>query len=261
MALCRVNSGGGSAEGSLCWDPILGPIVSTMVLRIITSQHSVGTVRLMSGTICPLLSSYDLPNIGRNGFANAVLHHWGLDDRISARSGFPVTLGGDQLLQPDGRFFFAGLDVVPNQPIYLYGSNCTSVLQGLNRLKAGQGCPGGRAINPNAFVQVPVDPNTGNATRRGTAPRNFVRGFGAWQMNLGVRREFPIYENLGLQFRVEAFNIFNHPNFGLIDPSLSSLTFGQATATLAGSLGSSGLNSLYQAGGSRSLQFALKLVF
>jgi len=205
--------------------------------------------------------SYDLPNIGRNGFANAVLHHWGLDDRISARSGFPVTLGGDQLLQPDGRFFFAGLDVVPNQPIYLYGSNCTSVLQGLNRLKAGQGCPGGRAINPNAFVQVPVDPNTGNATRRGTAPRNFVRGFGAWQMNLGVRREFPIYENLGLQFRVEAFNIFNHPHFGLIDPSLSSLTFGQATATLAGSLGSSGLNSLYQAGGSRSLQFALKLVF
>ncbi len=189
-----------------------------------------------------------------------MLHHWGLDDRFSARTAFPVTLGGNQLLQPNGQLFFAGLDVVPNEPIYLYGANCASVLQGLNRLKPGQGCPGGRAINPNAFAQVPSDPNTGNATRQGTASRNFVRGFGAWQMDLAVRREFPIYEDLRLQFRAEAFNIFNHPNFGLVDPSLGSLTFGQATGTLATSLGGI-LSPLYQTGGSRSMQFALKLVF
>ena len=36
-------------------------------------------------------------------------------------------------------------------------------------------------------------------------------------------------------------------------------TFGQATGTLANSLG--GLNALYQMGGPRSMQFALKLVF
>ena len=78
-------------------------------------------------------------------------------------------------------------------------------------------------------------------------------------MNLAIRREFPIYENLKLQFRAEAFNVFNHPNLGYIDSFFGDSTFGQATFTLANSLGI--LNPLYQMGGSRSMQFALKLVF
>lgn len=78
-------------------------------------------------------------------------------------------------------------------------------------------------------------------------------------MNLSVRREFPIYENLKLQFRAEAFNIFNHPIFGTINPFFGEATFGQATGTLANS--SSVLNPLYQQGGSRSMQFALRLTF
>jgi len=87
-------------------------------------------------------------------------------------------------------------------------------------------------------------------------------------MNMAVRREFPIYENLKLQFRAEAFNLFNHPNFGLINsqcfgtpgvPGCTNPQFGQATATLATSVGV--LNPLYQMGGPRSMQFALKLVF
>jgi len=78
-------------------------------------------------------------------------------------------------------------------------------------------------------------------------------------MDMAVRRDFPIYETLKLQFRAEAFNIFNHPNFGNINSSLGQKTFGQATATLANSLGI--LSPLYQMGGPRSMQFALKLVF
>ncbi len=78
-------------------------------------------------------------------------------------------------------------------------------------------------------------------------------------MNLAVRREFPIYENLKLQFRAEAFNIFNHPNFGSINQNFGQRTFGQATSTLANSLG--GVSPLYQTGGPRSMQFALKLLF
>jgi hypothetical protein len=78
-------------------------------------------------------------------------------------------------------------------------------------------------------------------------------------MDLAVRREFRIYENLRLQFRAEAFNVFNHPNFGFVNPNFGQSTFGQATATLANSLGV--LSPLYQMGGPRSMQFALKLVF
>ncbi len=195
--------------------------------------------------------SYDLPNVGRRRFVNAVLGHWGLDDRFTARTAFPVTLSGNTLLQPDGQFYYAGLSFVPGQPVYLYGANCASVLQGLGDLAPGQGCPGGRAINPSAFVNV--------GSGFGNAPRNFARGFGAWQMDQAVRRDFPIHGRLKLQFRAEAFNVFNHPNFGTINSGFGQTTFGQATASLANSLGV--LSPLYQMGGARSMQFALKFVF
>jgi hypothetical protein len=204
--------------------------------------------------------SYDLPNLGHSGYVNAILHHWGLDDRVTARTAFPVTLNGNFLLEPNGLLYNEGLSFVPGQPVYLYGANCDSVLQGLGDLQPGQGCPGGRAMNPSAFMDV--------SSGFGNAPRNFARGFGAFQMDLAVRREFPIHESLKLQFRAETFNIFNHANFGLISPSCGGTAglpgcanpqFGQATSTLASSLGV--LNPLYQMGGARSMQFALKLIF
>jgi len=204
--------------------------------------------------------SYDLPNVGQNRFASALLNHWGLDDRFTARTGFPITVDGVTYINPvTGKQSHGGLDLAQGQPLYLYGANCASFFNITN--PAGQllGCPGGRAINPNAFTPVPLDPTTGQPARLGTSPRNFLRGFGAWQMDLSVRREFPIYENLKLQFRAEAFNIFNHPSFGQIIPTFSQKTFGQAANTLASSLGV--LKPLYQMGGPRSMQFALRLTF
>jgi hypothetical protein len=62
-----------------------------------------------------------------------------------------------------------------------------------------------------------------------------------------------------LQFRFEAFNLFNHPNFGAFQTTLTAANFGQATATLGAQY--SGLNALYQIGGARSIQLALKLLF
>ena len=51
----------------------------------------------------------------------------------------------------------------------------------------------------------------------GDTPRNFVRGYDAIQVDLALRRDFPVTERLKLQFRAEAFNVFNHPQFGAID--------------------------------------------
>jgi hypothetical protein len=91
-----------------------------------------------------------------------------------------------------------------------------------------------------------------------------------WQLDFAVRRQFHLNERVYLQFRADFFNIFNHPNFG--DPGASSSTnalnnaqFGQSTFMLSKSLGNGGLlggfNPLYQVGGPRSIQFALKLNF
>jgi hypothetical protein len=78
-----------------------------------------------------------------------------------------------------------------------------------------------------------------------------------------------------LQFRGELFNVLNHPNFGplvgdLQDPQALNPQFGQSQATLgqtlsgAGSAGNGGngsFNPLYQIGGPRSIELALKLSF
>jgi hypothetical protein len=191
--------------------------------------------------------TYDFPAISQHRFGQAILGNWGIDDRFTARTGFPVTLNGVGEVDPaTGQIRYTGLNVLSGEPVYITGAACSAAYNN------GLPCPGGRAVNPNAFAFA-AD------SQAGDAPRNFVRGFGAWQMDLAVRREFPIYERLKLQFRAEAFNLFNHPNFGYVNPYLGQPTFGQATATLNTSLGT--LNSLYQMGGPRSMQFALKLLF
>jgi len=168
-----------------------------------------------------------------------VFKQLGLDGRFTARSGFPVTLSGNELTDPvTGALYYGNLNIVPGAPLYAYGRQY----------------PGGRSINSGAFTLPAVGEN-------GDAPRNFVRGFGAAQIDIAVRRQFRIFEPLHGQFRAEAFNVLNHPMFGAINPYFytGNTQFGQATATLAQSLGV--LSPLYQMGGSRSLQFALKLTF
>jgi hypothetical protein len=68
-----------------------------------------------------------------------------------------------------------------------------------------------------------------------------------------------------LQFRAEIFNIVNHPNFASPQADISSSNFGQSTQMLADGLGANvgngGFSSLYQIGGPRSVQLALKLMF
>jgi len=116
--------------------------------------------------------------------------------------------------------------------------------------------PGGLAFNKAAFAA----PATG---AQGTMQRNGLRAFGAWQMDLSVPRQLHLTEKAGLQLSVEFFNVLNHPNFGQPTASLSSALFGQSTSTLGASLGSGGVNGgfspLYQIGGPRSIQVAIRL--
>jgi hypothetical protein len=98
-------------------------------------------------------------------------------------------------------------------------------------------------------------------------PRNDLRAFGIWQWDLGVHRNFQLRETLKLEFRAELFNVTNHPNFGPPIADISNTDqFGQSNQmfgrALAGSnIGGGAFNPLYQTGGPRSIQLALKLQF
>jgi hypothetical protein len=48
------------------------------------------------------------------------------------------------------------------------------------------------------------------------APRNLLRGFPEVQGNFGIRQTYQLWEGVNMQLKIEAFNVFNHPNFGYI---------------------------------------------
>lgn len=185
--------------------------------------------------------TYELPSPGSDKSLSAVLRDWSIDSFIFARSAPPVNVIG-------GSFFAAGTQLAPRP----------NVNAGVPLELRGSQFPGGKILNRAAFAPAPVG-------TQGNLGRNVLRGFGAWQADVGVQRQFHLTETLGLRFRAEFFNIFNHPNFGSPTNVLTSPLFGRSTQTLANSLGSGGanggLNPLYQIGGPRSIQFALKLQF
>lgn len=185
--------------------------------------------------------TYELPVVGSQKTVRAIMSGWSIDSFLFARSAPPVNVVG-------GSFFATGTqlaprpNIIPGVPLEIHGSQF----------------PGGKILNRAAFASAP-------AGTQGNLGRNVLRGFGAWQADVGLQRQFRLTERLGLRFRAEFFNIFNHPNFGSPINVLTSPLFGRSTQTLANSLGAGGanggLNPLYQIGGPRSVQFALKLQF
>jgi len=181
-----------------------------------------------------------VPSPGSQKAVHTLLGDWSLDSFALARSAPPVDVVGATLFA-GGTVLAPRPNVNPGVPLVLYGSQY----------------PGGKIFNKAAFT-APIG-------QQGDFGRNVLRGFGAWQADVGLQRQFHLSERMGLRFRSEFFNIFNHPNVGPPTNSLTSPLFGHSTQTLASSLGSGGANGgfnpLYQIGGPRSIQLALKLQF
>ena len=221
--------------------------------------------------------TYEVPAPKGNAFGKAILRGWSMESIIQAQSAPPVNVYyGNYFLLSNGFATNIRPDVVAGVPLYLYGSQYPGGKAINNTPGAVAGGCDGNPNNPSIgpFCSPPTVPCIYGQcpTRQGDLPRNALRGFGLTQWDFAVHREFPIHESLKLQFRAEMFNVLNHPNFGPPIGDLSGFSgqFGLSNQmlgqSLAGSLGESNLGSgafdpLYQLGGPRSIQFALKLSF
>jgi hypothetical protein len=103
----------------------------------------------------------------------------------------------------------------------------------------------------------------------GTMGRNIFRDTGFRNVDLSVSKSFKFGERMKAQFRVETFNIFNHPNFA--NPNGATSGYGQgATAdpSQAGAFGcgcstpdAASFNPVLGSGSNRAIQLGLKLIF
>jgi len=85
------------------------------------------------------------------------------------------------------------------------------------------------------------------------------------QLDMAVSRDFPIREKIALQFRVDAFNALNHPNFADPVRYLDNPLFGQSSSMLNMMLGTgspgSGLSPLLGTGGHACFNWACACTF
>jgi hypothetical protein len=117
-------------------------------------------------------------------------------------------------------------------------------------------------LNPAAFVAP-------RGLTFGDAGRNSLRNPSRLNFDVSLLKNFPIKERFALQFRAEAFNVFNHTQFRIYDPNLGN----QANNTIscyggpnysagaANCLAGSSFLHPVDAHRPRTLQMALKLSF
>jgi hypothetical protein len=79
--------------------------------------------------------------------------------------------------------------------------------------------------NPGSFGPLLGNPNDFVAPRGltfGDAGRNYLNNPSRLNFDMSLLKHFPIREGSEIEFRIEAFNVFNHTQFRIYDPNLGN---------------------------------------
>jgi len=181
---------------------------------------------------------------GNNGLSRAVFAGWQISGITTVQSGYPFTV--------------------------VTGGQDTS---GFNQATAGLSPAGGN--RPDVVKSTPLPQSNRNpdaafdptwfaaalAGRVGTSGRNQYYGPGLQNYDVALTKDFPLGEQLRLQFRADFFNLFNHTNFANPVSDLSNANFGKITQTLGSAVANAAGTTSGPIGGPRLIQFSLRLRF
>jgi hypothetical protein len=173
---------------------------------------------------------YNLPYRNQNGFLGKTLGDWTLSGTNQFQRGLPFSVRTN--------IDYAGIGTGSGNQFWNVTGNpngCTTPF--IPNVGATLYCA-------NAFAA----PGTGTFSTQDN--RNMFRNPGFWEWNLALHKQFPIPlgERSNIEFRAEAFNLLNHPNWGTLNSSglnPLSATFMMVTTKT----------------GNRNLQFQLKISF
>jgi hypothetical protein len=110
-------------------------------------------------------------------------------------------------------------------------------------------CASRTNCSPDQYGFLPFSP--------GNSGRGILDAPGLQNIDMALLKNWVVTERKRFQFRLDVFNIFNHPNFTLLDRNSNETGAGYLT-TAAINTGGGGTNG---GGGNRVMQFALKFYF
>jgi hypothetical protein len=169
-----------------------------------------------AGVLGKIVGGWELSTLGTWHTGHPLTVNFDLSGNITNG---PFTGFAQTFLLPDGNDQTSQRpDIVPGVPLYLPGGT-------------QQGVP---LINPAAFQAPPVDAN-GNFTRFGNAGNGILRALNIWQVDLALMKETKLTERFGVQFGIQAFNVFNHVQFG--DFGKLSLSYAQNVDSMGNPFG------------------------
>ncbi len=202
-----------------------------------------------------LTGTWDIPKPHFGGAREKVLGGWQLNGIVNLQSGRPFDVFCGLAWYQGCDFNMDSLDYDrPNSPANVarsgyskhqfvsgvFGDNTRSVsVSGITTSAAiDQFCPNG--LVP-FYVGTPCIPVSSD----GNLSRNAFRGPGFKDVDMSLFKNTKVNERLNVQFRAEAYNLFNRTNLYNPNDDMGGAFFGQSTAAFA----------------SRQIQFGLKLLF
>jgi len=202
-----------------------------------------------------------------NALLDGIIGGWQISAINTAQAGTPFNLtyspNATQQVSPQISATYRGANEY--RPDIVQGQKVT---QGVKNRAANTGYV--NYINFNAFVIPPFKDAAGNVLSPfGNAARNPGRTppFNETDLDLNKRFNTPI-EDLKIEFRAEAYNIFNHTNFYLPGNISGSQGATTATASTGGNVPVSAISGSPTGGGQitstfepRIFQFALKVIY
>jgi hypothetical protein len=135
---------------------------------------------------------------GHNAFVQNALGGWEFTTITNAQSGNSLTVYTQGVSGTGGLSTLSGTGFGQNQRPNISGVGCNSV----------SGGPREQIFNPEAFTITGFQIGT-----IGNAPRGYCRGPAQVNSDLAFYKNWRVKEKLGIQFRMEFFNAFNHANF------------------------------------------------
>jgi hypothetical protein len=149
-------------------------------------------------------SVYDLPFFKGRGLANRILGGWQLSGIGTWQTGIPFSAyNGSGFPDNAGLANGVAAGAVASQS---YADVISNPKQNIPPAPPGSGF-GPFIANPNAFAS-PVGLTLGNSGR------NFLRNPSRWNIDTALFKRFAVTERMSFEFRAEAFNLFNHVEWG-----------------------------------------------